>query len=63
MLKIYPSKRQRQTSYLDSVDQVASKDVVMYDESVVSESNINDEFYLSDVVSNVSNVNWHSTFP
>ena len=59
--KPHPSKRQRQSSYLDSVNQAASKDNTMDSESDVSQSEIRDEFYLSDVVSNVSNLNVHYT--
>ena len=59
--KPHPSKRQRQSSYLDSVNRAASKDNVEDNKSVVSQSEIRDEFYLSDVVSTVSNININPT--
>ena len=59
--KPHSSKRQRLSSYLDSVNQAAYKDNDADNESVVSQSEIRDEFYLSDVVSTISNINIHPT--
>ena len=44
-------KRRKRTSYLDSVNNAATKDSDQISESEVSESEVKDEFYLSDVVS------------
>ena len=44
-------KRRKRTSCLDSVNTAATKDSTQASESEASESEIKDEFYLSDVVS------------
>ena len=44
-------KRRKRTSYLDSVNTAATKDSVLESASEVSELEVSDEFYLSDVVS------------